>query len=149
MAKNLQLDYGALDTRPYSCNSRSQFLGHVNPMAGYNPHCPGVNFDHRIGATSTLAFWTISLINDRRNPGNAPSISTVQIAIFGDENRISDYLVPSFLRENSRIVFDNYLNRNRHIVITERVIGFRDCMRWTRKKVEQAIPTSRIRDRSI
>jgi hypothetical protein len=84
--KTPQLDYGALDTRPYSCNSRSQFLGHVNPMAGYNPHCPGVNFDHRIGATSTLAFWTISLINDRGNPGNAPSISTVQIAIFGDEN---------------------------------------------------------------
>ena len=57
-----QLDYRALDTRPYSCNSRSQFLGHVNPMAGYNPHCPGVNFDHRIGATSTLAFWTISYV---------------------------------------------------------------------------------------
>jgi hypothetical protein len=30
-----------------------------------------------------------------------------------------DYLASSFLRENSRIDFDNYLNRNRHIVITE------------------------------
>jgi hypothetical protein len=75
--KTPQLDYGALDTRPYSSNSRSEFLGPVDPIAGYNPHYSGVNFDHRIGATPALAFWTISLINDRRNPGNAPSISPV------------------------------------------------------------------------
>jgi hypothetical protein len=59
-----QLDYSALNTRSYSSNSRSEFLGHVNPMAGYNPHCSGVSIDHHNGAPSTLAFWAISLIND-------------------------------------------------------------------------------------
>jgi len=27
-------------------NGKSEFLGHVNPIAGYNPHCSGVNIDH-------------------------------------------------------------------------------------------------------
>lgn len=59
-----QLDYSALSTRPHSSNSRSEFHGHVDPMAGYSPHCSGVNISRHSGATSTLAFGTISLIND-------------------------------------------------------------------------------------
>ena len=59
-----QLDYSAPNTRPYRSNSESEFPGPVDPIAGYNPHRSGVNIDHHNGATSTLAFWTIGLIND-------------------------------------------------------------------------------------
>ena len=57
--KITQLDYSALNTRPCSSNSRSEFLGHVNSMAGYNPHCFGVSIDRHNGATSTLTLWAI------------------------------------------------------------------------------------------
>ena len=61
-----QLDYSALNTRPYRSNSKGEFPGPVDPIAGYNPHRSGANIDHHNGATPALAFWTIGLINDLR-----------------------------------------------------------------------------------